>query len=87
MKTRISVTLSKEVLDTVARMTPKNGRRSKTIERLLQAGLAETTRSARESRDLEVINLNAERLNEEAEDVLAYQANLIISASESPASS
>lgn len=87
MKTRISVTLSKEVLDTVARMTPKNGSRSKTIERLLQAGLAETTRSARESRDLEVINLNAERLNEEAEDVLAYQANLIISASESPASS
>jgi hypothetical protein len=33
-----------------------------------------TTRSLEDLRDLKAINLNAKRLNEEAEDVLRYQA-------------
>jgi hypothetical protein len=32
------------------------------------------TRAARDSRDIEIINRNADRLNAEAEDALEYQA-------------
>ena len=76
MKVKTSITLSKEVLEAVGRMTPKGGSRSETIEQLLRDGFARRARRARERRDLEVINQNAERLNEEAEDVLGYQADL-----------
>jgi metal-responsive CopG/Arc/MetJ family transcriptional regulator len=76
MKVKTSITLSREVLQAVARVTPKGGSRSETIERLLQDAFTRRARRERDLRDLEVINENFERLNEEAEDVLAYQAEL-----------
>jgi metal-responsive CopG/Arc/MetJ family transcriptional regulator len=74
MKVKTSITLSKEVLEAVRRITPKGGSRSETIERLLRDGFSRRARRARDRRDLELINQNAERLNQEAEDVLSYQA-------------
>ena len=76
MKVKTSITLSKEVLQAVSKMTPKGGSRSETIERLLRDSFARRVRRARELRDLDLINQNAERLNEEAEDVLSYQVEL-----------
>jgi hypothetical protein len=76
MKVKTSITLSKEVLQAVARLTPKGGSRSETIERLLRDGFARRARRARDLRDLDLINRNLDRLNEEAEDVLGYQVEL-----------
>ena len=48
--------------------------RSEVIERLLRERFVQMRKRARDLRDLEIINRNADRLNEEAEDVLKYQA-------------
>ena len=39
----------------------------------MRAGLTQLEKARRDEKDLELINANAERLNEEAEDVLGYQ--------------
>ena len=49
--------------------------RSEVIERMLREGFAELDRE-RDRRELELINRNADKLNEEAEDVLSYQVEL-----------
>ena len=41
----------------------------------MRAYIAQLVRRERNERDLEIINLRADRLNEEALDVLAYQGN------------
>lgn len=76
MKLKTSVTLSREILKAVALVTPKGGSRSQTIEGLLRESLSGRARRARDRKDLEIINQHAELLNEEAEDVLTYQAEL-----------
>jgi metal-responsive CopG/Arc/MetJ family transcriptional regulator len=74
MKRKTSITLSEDVIDVVDRMTPEGGSRSETIERLLRDRFARDARKTRDLKDLEAINRNAEKLNEEAEDVLTYEA-------------
>ena len=76
MKRKTSITLSEDVLEVVDRMTPEGGSRSETIERLLRDRITREARRTRDLKDLEAINRNAERLNEEAEDVLTYQVDL-----------
>jgi len=73
MKVKTSVTLSEDVVRAVDRMIPNGGSRSETIERLLRESFAWHLRRARDRKDLEIINRNVKRLNEEAEDVLTYQ--------------
>jgi len=48
--------------------------RSAFIERAILIYLARLQKAAREARDVEIINRNADRLNAEAADVLEYQA-------------
>ena len=76
MKSKTSITLSEEVVAAIDGLTPKGGSRSETIERLLREAFATRERRARELRDLETINRHADELNEEAEDVLTYQADV-----------
>lgn len=76
MKIKTSITLSEDVIEDIRRITPKGGSRSETIERILRESFSRRARRARDRRDLELINQNAERLNEEAEDALSYQADL-----------
>ncbi len=76
MKCKTSITLSEGVVKAVDRLTPKGGSRSQTIERLLLESVQRHTRRSRDLKDLELINRNSEQLNEEADDVLAYQADL-----------
>jgi metal-responsive CopG/Arc/MetJ family transcriptional regulator len=47
--------------------------RSEFIETAVRAYIAQLTRDELNARDLQIINQEADRLNEEAADVLAYQ--------------
>jgi hypothetical protein len=65
-----------EGLGAIDELTPVGGSRSETVDRLLRESFAIRERRARDHKDLEAINRHAEQLNEEAEDVLTYQADL-----------
>jgi metal-responsive CopG/Arc/MetJ family transcriptional regulator len=73
MKVKTSVTLSEDIVQAVDQIANGEESRSEVIERLLSERLVQMSRRERDLRDLEIINRNAERLNEEAEDVLSYQ--------------
>ncbi len=74
MKEKTSITLSSDLLAQVDRLAGSKVSRSAFIERVLRIYLRERTRKRIHARDLERINAAADRLNAEAEDVLAYQA-------------
>ncbi|HYN87549.1 MAG TPA: ribbon-helix-helix domain-containing protein [Ardenticatenaceae bacterium] len=76
MKIKTSITLSEELvrrIDECARAYPS---RSEFIEVALQSYIARMEREAQDARDLAILNQHAERLNQEALDVLDYQAEL-----------
>jgi metal-responsive CopG/Arc/MetJ family transcriptional regulator len=75
MKSKTSITLSEDLVRAIDELTPEGGSRSETIEHLLRESFAIRERRARDLKDLEAINRNAERLNEEAGDVLTYQVD------------
>ncbi len=74
MKTKISVSLSEDVLKMIDKLTGQSRNRSKFIQTAVRAYIARMARRERNARDLAIINQHARRLNEEALDVLAYQA-------------
>jgi len=76
MKVKTSITLSKELLKAIDRHKARFNSRSEFFEAAGRAFLAHLARTEAERRDLEIINRNAESLNEEATDVLVYQAPL-----------
>ena len=73
MKVKTSITLSEELLENIDRLAVNYKNRSDFIETALQKIVAQMIRAEQNERDLRIINENAERLNQEAEDVLAYQ--------------
>ena len=73
MKIKTSITLSSEVLGLIDKHHAEFRSRSEFLEHAARAYLA---RTEAERRDLEIINRNADKLNAEAEDVLAYQVAL-----------
>ena len=76
MKVQTSITISKEVLNSIDSLLVKKSDRSDFIEQILQDFLANMRNASRNLEDLKILNKNAKRLNEEAEDVLAYQVKL-----------
>jgi metal-responsive CopG/Arc/MetJ family transcriptional regulator len=76
MKVKTSITLSEDIISTIDQLAKDGESRSEAIERLLRERIAEQARQQRERRDLELINKNADELNEEAQDVLKYQVEL-----------
>lgn len=74
MKEKISITLSAEVLAKVDTLAGSKLSRSAVIEHVLRTYFRERARKKIHARDLERLNAAAERLNQEAEDVLFYQA-------------
>jgi metal-responsive CopG/Arc/MetJ family transcriptional regulator len=72
VKDRISITLSRDVLAGVDRLTGSRHSRSAVIERVLRRYLREQARAAIQARDLELINAASDYLNSEAADVLDY---------------
>ncbi len=73
MKVKTSITLSEDLLRAIDEQASPQGNRSDFIERALRAYLGQILREQQDARDLEVINRQADRLNEEAADVLTYQ--------------
>jgi metal-responsive CopG/Arc/MetJ family transcriptional regulator len=76
MRIKTSVTLSKDVLKAVDKLSKSYRSRSEFVEIALRAFIAQTIRNQQNARDLEIINRHADALNSEAEDVLAYQVPL-----------
>lgn len=74
MKT--SVAIDERVLKAIDKATTRNRSRSRVIEDAAREFLARRARGAREARDLAILNESAAALNEEMQDVLAYQADL-----------
>ncbi len=75
MKTKTFITLSEDVLKAIDKLSGRSKNRSEFIEKALRAYIAQMIRQGRNARDLEIINRRADRLNKEAQDVLAYQVD------------
>lgn len=73
MKVKTSVTLSPETIHAVDEIAGAGSNRSRIIERAVLEFLERHHRELREARDLEILNRRADVLNQEVEDVLAYQ--------------
>jgi Arc/MetJ-type ribon-helix-helix transcriptional regulator len=76
MKVKISITLSKDVLERIDRLTDSKRSRSAFIESVLRRSFRQRGKAALTARDLELINKGADRLNLEAAEVLRYQATV-----------
>jgi len=77
MKIKTSITLSEEVIkavDQYAKQYSKN--RSEFIEMAVSRYIKQLIRDEVNAKDLEIINRQADSLNDEAIDVLAYQVPL-----------
>jgi metal-responsive CopG/Arc/MetJ family transcriptional regulator len=73
MKVKTSITLSEDVLEAIDRRSAPFKNRSDFIEAAIRAFIARMIQDEQNARDLAIINRQAERLNREAADVLAYQ--------------
>jgi metal-responsive CopG/Arc/MetJ family transcriptional regulator len=78
MKTETTISLEPELLQKLERILGANGHSSLSalIEEALRRFLASEKRETYDLHELELINRNADRLNQEAEDVLTYQMEL-----------
>jgi len=76
MKIKTSITLSEELLRAIDRHQSQYNSRSEFLEAAARNFLIRLARTKTERRDLAIINLHADELNAEAEDVLAYQVPL-----------
>jgi metal-responsive CopG/Arc/MetJ family transcriptional regulator len=76
MKIKTSITLSEDLLRAVDQRARPDKTRSEFIETAVRAFINQMIRDEQNARDLEIINRRADYLNQEAEDVLAYQVAL-----------
>ena len=76
MRVKTSVTIDEAVLRGIDKATSRGRSRSRVIEEAARDFLARRARAAREARDLEILDRNAESLNREMDDVLAYQVDV-----------
>ncbi len=76
MKVKTSITLPEDLVLQIDGLAGQYGNRSALIERAVRDLLAAQSKRQREARDLEILNRHADALNEEAEDVLAYQVDV-----------
>ncbi len=76
MKVKTSITISEDLLKVIDEQAAGFRSRSDLIETALAIFIAQLIRDEQNAKDLEIINRCADRLNQEAEDVLTYQAPL-----------
>ena len=76
MRVKTSVTLPAELLRSLDRAAGGQGNRSRLIEQAVRALLDARARTERDAKEIALINRHADRLNEEAADVLDYQVKL-----------
>ena len=73
MRVRTSVTLPKELLIKIDALAGKN-KRSKIVESALRDYVAKESRKRLNKRDIEIINKNADLINQQVEETLEFQA-------------
>ena len=73
MKKKTSITLSEDLVSAIDRYADRFENRSAFIEAAARTYIARLAREEQNARDLEIINRQANRLNNEALDVLSYQ--------------
>ena len=73
MKIKTSITLAEDLLKVIDEQSGPYKNRSDFIEKAVRAYVAQLMRDRQNARDLDIINRQADRLNQEAEDVLTYQ--------------
>ena len=73
MKRKTSITLSEDVLEAIDKRSGDAKNRSDFIETAIRSYIAKLIRDEQNAKDLAIINQNADRLNIEAADVLAFQ--------------
>ncbi len=74
MKTKTSITLSRDILRAIDAHMAGYRSRSDFLETAARVFIEHLEKKEAELRDLEIINRHAEALNDEAEDVLGFQA-------------
>ena len=76
MKVKTSISLSESVVLQMDRLLEGHRNRSAFIEEAIKHYVVEVARSQRDAKDLQILNQQADQLNVEASDVLAYQVEL-----------
>ena len=76
MKIKTSITLSKEIVQKIDQLSSFYGNRSALIEKAVSNLIKAEEKRQNDLKDLEILNQNAEILNDEADDVLSYQVEL-----------
>jgi metal-responsive CopG/Arc/MetJ family transcriptional regulator len=73
MKVQTSVMLPENLLSTISQLSEKGKTLSDFIETALQLYIAKMKHSDNSYKDIEIINRNADDLNQETQDALEYQ--------------
>ena len=73
MKIKTSITLSEDLLEAIDQRSGRFKNRSDFIEAAVRAYITQIIRNEQNAKDLAILNSQADRLNEEAADVLTYQ--------------
>lgn len=73
MKLKTSITISEDILAAIDKRSGQFKSRSDFIEAAIRAYIERLFRTEQDAKDLAIINRQADRLNQEAVDVLAYQ--------------
>jgi metal-responsive CopG/Arc/MetJ family transcriptional regulator len=76
MKTKTSVTLTGGLIRGIDHHASEYGSRSQFIEAAVEHFILHLERQAADQKDLAILNRRADALNDEAQDVLAYQVPL-----------
>jgi len=76
MRVHAYFTLPEDLLKAVDRLSARYQDRSEFVEAALRVFISQLKSEDQDSRDLDIINRHAKRLNEEAMDVLTYQVPL-----------
>ncbi len=73
MKVKTSITLSEDLIEAIDKRSDQFKNRSDFIETAIRVYIGRIIIEEQNARDLDIINRQADRLNQEAIDVLAYQ--------------
>ena len=73
MKVKTSITLSENIVLQMDQLLEGHKNRSAFIEEAIKHYMGEVARNRRDATDLRILNEQADQLNAEASDVLAYQ--------------
>jgi metal-responsive CopG/Arc/MetJ family transcriptional regulator len=73
MKVKTSITLEPQTVRELDEIAGPDANRSRVIEQAVIEFIDRHRRRIRDSRDLEILNRSADKLNREVEDILRYQ--------------